>query len=470
MNKRLILFFAIAFVAILAMSAHAEVQNVKVGGDILLQGVARDNIFLRSDNRVATSNTFGAKIRAWLSTVRIKVDADLTDNVMTTVRLINEREVGNENNTNTDIDIDLAYVTLKEFLGKDSPMTLTLGRQEIRFGNGLVIGAPTTNGIGAGHGTATKPTFSDSLDDLSIRRGFDAARATLNYDPLIVDVIYAKINQNNVAAFDDIDLYGANANFAVSKTLSTDFYLFERKRETASVAAITSPETLRTTGVKATFMGIEDLMLSAEGAYQFGEHQANALLYPNEFVTATDTKLNTNRKVSAYALQAVANWIMPKKKFMPTLGGSYTYLSGDKFRSTKDNYNGWDPMFEDQAGGTLFNKILGYSNAQLFNVNGSMKPMDDVTVALNYWYIKLNQVFSNAAGAVNLSGVAGDPTYRMLGDKQDLAHEIDLGVTYDYTEDVQFGLNAGAFLPGKAFAKENDSNATQVIGSMKVTF
>jgi hypothetical protein len=131
-------------------------------------------------------------------------------------------------------------------------------------------------------------------------------------------------------------------------------------------------------------------------------------------------------------------------------------------------------MFEDQAGGTLFNKILGYSNAQLFNVNGSVTPMQDMKVGLNYYYLMLNQPYtnvpSNSPTTITLSGVTGDPTYAMAPYKKSLGHEVDLGVTYDYTEDVQLGLNAGAFIPGTAFAKANDETAKQVIGSMKVTF
>jgi hypothetical protein len=126
-------------------------------------------------------------------------------------------------------------------------------------------------------------------------------------------------------------------------------------------------------------------------------------------------------------------------------------------------------MYVDQAGGTLFNKILGYSNAQLFNVNGSIKPSDDVNVSLNYYYLMLNQTFTGTNPVV-LSGVPNDPTYIMKAGKRDLGHEVDLGLTYDYTEDVQFGLNGGAFIAGHAFADANKDTAKQVIGSMKVTF
>jgi hypothetical protein len=471
MSKRLIVVLALAFVVGMAFTAFAEVQNVKVSGDVTVMGVARNYLDLTAPGTV-TASGFSRKITALISNVRVKVEADLTDNVSTVVRLLNERVWGATNQVNaagtttvantTEIDLDLAYVTLKEFLNPH--LTLSIGRQEMKFGNGLIIGASTTNGIGAGHGTTDKHGLSDSLDDLSSSKAFDAIRATLNFDPLVLDVVYSKLNENSVAIDNDINLYGVNAGFELDKNLNAEVYLFSRNRDTGSVAGITSSEILNTTGARLAFTGIENCMLGLESAFQFGEHQANTTLYPNEGAAS-----NRNRKVTAYALQAIANMAMPSKKYTPSMGASYTYLSGDKAASTADTYKGWDPMFEDQAGGTLFNKILGYSNAQLLNLNGSIKPMEDLKIALNYYYIRLNHSFTGAS-AVNFSGVTGDPTYVVKGGKKYLGSEVDLGVTYDYTEDVQFGLNTGMFMPGNVFSAQNNKKASQVIGSMKVTF
>ncbi|MFA6216069.1 MAG: alginate export family protein [Candidatus Omnitrophota bacterium] len=475
MSKRLIVVIALAFVVGMAFTAFAEVQNVKVSGDITVMGVARNNLSLKTADITATTQGFSRKITALISNVRVKVEADLTDNVSTVVRLLNERVWGAGNQLNaagtttvantTEIDLDLAYVTLKEFLNPH--LTLSIGRQEMKFGNGLVIGAASTNGIGTGHGTTDKRGLPGSLDDLSSSKAFDAMRATLNFDPLVLDVVYSKINENSVAIEDDINLYGVNAGFKIDDNLNAEVYLFSRNRDTGSIGAITSSETLNTTGARLAFTGIENMILGIEGAFQFGEHQANTTLYPNDVASAPDA--NKNRQVRAFALQAIANMAMPSKKYTPSVGGSYTFLSGDKARSTSDSYTGWDPMFEDQAGGTLFNKILGYSNAQLLNLNGSVKPMEDLKVALNYYYIRLNNSFTGN-NLINFSGVAGDPTYAVKAGKKYLGSEIDLGVTYDYTEDVQFGLNTGIFMPGNVFVAGNNKKASQVVGSMKVTF
>jgi hypothetical protein len=178
MGKRLIAVIALALVAGLAFSpAYAEVQNVKVSGDIIASGVARNHFNLANGSAGDKNNIKQSFI---MSQVRVRVDADLTDKVTATVMLINDRvwngQYDNASSGNSDIDLDLAYVSLKEFLY--SPLSLTIGRQEIRFGNGLIIG-----NAGGVNDVANIP------NDLSERKAFDAIRATLNYDPLVVDLV-----------------------------------------------------------------------------------------------------------------------------------------------------------------------------------------------------------------------------------------------------------------------------------------
>ena len=181
MSKRLIFVLAIAFALSFSVAAYAETQNLKVSGDLLIRAIDREGFSLLDDAYEASGIT---------STTRVRIDADLTDNVSTTVRLLNERSWTAETNEDTDIDLDLAYVMMKEFLY--SPLTLTVGRQELRFGNAMIIGDVDSN------------LMSASLNvppDLSARKAFDAIRATLDYDPLVVDVIMSKIDENEVTVW-----------------------------------------------------------------------------------------------------------------------------------------------------------------------------------------------------------------------------------------------------------------------------
>jgi len=438
MGKRLILVLALALVVGLTFSAaYAEVQNVKVSGDIIASGVARSHFNLAVD----PADKSILKQNFLMSQVRVRIDADLTDNVATTVRLINERIWSGQSQDNNNIDLDLAYVTMKEFLY--SPLTLTIGRQEIAFGNSLIIG----------NAKATSNTTSIPTD-LSENKAFDAIRATLNYDPLVVDLVYAQVKQNNTTDRNTISLTGINANYAINKKVNVSAYYWLKKNDDHSTGGTTSsrPDMLSTLGGLVSATPIENLTTSLEAAYQFGKN----------------TETNNQKKHDAWALQAMADYTFAKVKMTPKIGASYTYLSGNKGGADTRN-DGWDAMFYDQKLNNIVYTILPFSNMNAFNLKGSMKPVEDVTVGLVYGYYNVAQKDAGTFTIPNTydGGTAyGTGTYT---GKTHLGSAIDGTVTYDYTEDVQFGLTGGLFLPGNALAS-NAQNATQLIGSVKVSF
>ncbi|MBU0548466.1 MAG: alginate export family protein [Candidatus Omnitrophica bacterium] len=451
MGKRLIIVLALALLVGLTFSAaYAEVQNVKVSGDITMSGVLRKHFGLMA----ATAGDKSVLKQSFLmSQTRVRVDADLTDNVMATVRLINERIWNGQNDLNTansanstNIDLDLAFVTLKEFLY--SPLTLTVGRQNIKFGNGLVIGKS-----GASANTTNIPT------DLSERRAFDAIRATLDYDPLVVDLVYAKVRQTTTVDRNDIVLSGVNAAYALNKKTNISGYFYLKNDDFKAGAAASRPQSdkVKTVGVLVTSTPIDNLNASLEAAYQFGRN-------------SDATNLNQKRH-SAWALQAMADYTFVKVKTTPKVGASYTYLSGRDTGNGTVN-EGWDPMFYDQALNGITYALLPMTNMSVLNLKASCKPVEDVTLAANYGYYDVAQKNGGTltspstydAGAVYLNAVA------YTGESH-LGDALDLTAVYDYTEDVQFSLTGGLFRAGNAITIASDKQvAQQVIGSMKVTF
>ncbi len=225
MSKRLVLVFCALFVLASAVPAFAAVQNIKVSGDILAREVMRNNFDLVKGDGVAGED----EMQLTNSVVRIRVDADLTDNVQTTLRLINERNWGvhTAEASDSDIDLDLAYVTLKEFFC--SPLSLAIGRQELHFGNDMIMGdgvGDQTSGLLSGlMGTNQTTSYGEATGlqsrngDLAYRKAFDAVRATLNYDPLVIDVVAAKIDEDTIIggdSTDDVTLFGMNAGYKFS--------------------------------------------------------------------------------------------------------------------------------------------------------------------------------------------------------------------------------------------------------------
>jgi len=438
MGKRLILVLALALVVGLTFSAaYAEVQNVKVSGDIIASGVARSHFNLAvnpADKSILKQNFL-------MSQVRVRIDADLTDNVAATVRLINERIWSGQSQDNNNIDLDLAYVTLKEFLY--SPLTLTLGRQEIAFGNSLIIG----------NAKATSNTTSIPTD-LSENKAFDAIRATLNYDPLVIDLVYAQVKQNNTQDRNTISLTGINANYTINKKVNVSAYYWLKRDDDHVNDTSSRTDELSTVGGLISATPIENLITSLEVGYQFGKN----------------TETDNQKRHDAWALQALADYTFAKVKMTPKIGASYTYLSGSKTvgSGSATRNQGWDEMFYDQKLNNIVYTILPFSNMSALNLKASCKPVEDVTVSAVYGYYDVAQKSTNNYYVTSTydSGTTYNSSYTGKGH---LGSALDGTVTYDYTEDVQFGLTGGLFLPGNALTN-NAQNATQLIGSVKVTF
>lgn len=498
----------VAIVSMMAMPAFAAVQNVKVSGDITAAGVYRNDFDLQKRGGPGSGNTTSTdKEEDFLSITRLRVDADLTDNVSTTVRLLNERNwngdstVGVENNRNIgfnaanaidverQIDIDLANVTLKEFLY--SPLTLTVGRQELRFGNGMIVGDPDTNGVALDSALAE--------GDLSARKAFDAIRAKLDYNPLVIDLIYAKVAERNTILDDDTTLTGINATYELNKETTLEGFFFSKIRG-KNQAAVTNVDAgnatsfsvangvkqktdiVNTIGGRVVNKSVKNLTIDAQGAYQFGTYNPN--FDPNARYTSA-TQLAGTAPRSAWGAEAILSYdlkdVASIAKWEPVVSAAYVFLSGaNKNRTGSKTYKGWDAMFEDQTSGHILNAIMGYSNAHILGASLKAKPVADITAKLDYvalWFAKRYPANELVGSTVNLSGVSTAQTFR-LGDGRFVGQEVDLTLTYDYTEDVQFSLLGGIFLPTDVINEGPASQgvlreraaAKELIASMKVTF
>ena len=496
----------LAIVSFIAQPAFAAVQNVKVSGDISVSAVSRSNFDLDKSSRDPNSLGSGSNQDSqsdFLSITRVKVDADLSDNVSTSVRLLNERNWNGDSTTGTeanrnvglttagtsgdenDIDLDLASITLKDFLF--SPLTLTVGRQELRFGNGWIVGDPDTNGIALGSELAE--------GDLSVRKAFDAIRARFDYNPLVLDLIYAKVAENNTILNDDTTLGGINVSYELSAATTLEGFFFSKVRGSGATAATNvdtgdatsfitdikqKADVVNTVGVRAVNKSIKNLTLDVQGAYQFGTY--NPKFDPNARFISTSLPVLDRGETSprsAWGTEVVAAYdlkdVAAISKWEPSITGAYIYLSGESRDKTwKKSYRGWDSMFEDQTFGHLINAIMGFSNTHLLGVSLKAKPAADLTATLDYvtgWFAKRYP----EERVTILSGVSTARQFTM-GKTPHFGQEVDFTLNYDYTEDVQLSLLGGVLLPTKTINTDgpndfrNRTAAAELIGSMKVTF
>ena len=249
-----------------------------------------------------------------------------------------------------------------------------MGRQELRFGNGWIVGDPDTNGLALASALAE--------GDLSSRKSFDAIRARLDYNPLILDLIYAKIAENASTLNDDTTLSGVNAGYELSANTNLEGFIFSKVRGVTGTNGATSVDSgvatsfdtakqatdvVNTVGARVVNKSVKNLTLDGQVAYQFGTY--NPKLDPNaRFVSATD-KAETSAR-SAWGTEVVAVYDLKDvsmiSKYEPTLTGVYVYLSGEgRDKVGNKTYKGWDGMYEDQTFGHLINAVMGFSNVHL---------------------------------------------------------------------------------------------------------
>ncbi len=441
MSKKLIVVLALAFVVGITAAAFAEVQNVKVGGDITSVVVSRQQLDLQGKNLELSADNEFATIS------RIKIDANLTDNVDVTFRLLNERVWGGATgNTGTDtstseIDIDVAYVTLKEFLKETTnvPLNLIIGRQNIKIGSGLLIGANGTN-----QGNSTQ--LPVGANDLSVRSAFDAIVGIWDFTPeLSVTTGMIKATEGSIAAGKDTDIYVVDAVYKLGEDAMNSVV------EGTYALKHTTRNDINNFGGRVTSTPVENLNIEAEYVYQ----TARSATAGDMHGTSSDW-LDENHKTKASdAVRLGATYALPDVTWKPAFGIDFTRLSKN-----------WNKMDESLVPADLANLILANSNVKVLGFTASAKPQDDVTLKLRYANFALAKKGVSSIVDTNYTAT----TYTMDSTKKALGYEVDAGIAYDYTADVQFGLNYGIFSPGKAFSDTNRKSASQVIGSMKVSF
>jgi len=477
---------AAALMLVLASPAFAAIQDVKVSGSITSYFVGRDDFDFDVPGQ---TNKFSQDF--FYTSTHVLISSDLSDNVSAQVGIANEVAWGDLNNADSasggtsetttgqdqNVDLELANLTLKSFLY--SPLTLTIGRQSLSYGNDFIIGAG---------GNASVGTMANVANDLSRTQNYDGVRAVLDYKPLTVDLVYVKTNSNNLTggetlasgtSKDDDDLYGAVANYQLNDPMSTvvegSFWSQisngNRSGGTAGANGDKANEVF-VPDLRVSTNPIKDLTLGLEGATQFG-HIYNASISnpPND----------QNAKLSrVWGLQGKASYNLPiLEKYKPVIAETVSYYSGDNLKS-KDKNNAWQPLYNDQDLGTrIWRSLFAPTNLETSELSLQANPLEDVTTQLVWTDLFLADGLGSGSASYGSIYTAnggllpdGDvPTTNLqIKDKRNLGNELDGIITYQYTEDVTFGLNLGVFAPGSLFTSKNNGDATEAIASVGVNF
>jgi len=462
----------VALVLVFVAPAFAETQNVKVSGSIDAYWFYRNNYDLLDNNDAgvlsagtavpgqAHAGSLTQRSEAddyFMSTTQVEISADLTDNVSTVINLLNERD-WNDSSTAAgsttaaaqfDIDLDLAYVQMKEIFY--SPLTLTIGRQDLWFGRGFIVG--NNNHAWDRNGNIAAKEYSAST-------AFDAMRATLDFSPWTLDFVYSKIAEGSNNPENDIDLYVANVNykFAEYNAVAEGYYVGEVDRATLATTAGMFNNDTETLGARVQFDPISQITLGGELAYQFGDYRAS-LTVPTR-----------DRAAWAADIFGTYRWDYTWK---PSVTLEYVSFSGeeDLGAGATNEYGAWNGLYRGHFWTAYadFREFVyataqaddqpATTNQEFIQVKGAIKPLEDLLVEAAYTYLWTPERVHKTPGVLS-SATEND----------NIGSEFDLQVTYDYTEDVSFGILAGWFIPGNFYISPNDATAADVVSSVKVTF
>ena len=433
MKKLRVVCVLIAFGG-LAASTFADVQNIRISGDIRIRGYYLNDVVCDAAGRPTDTSFISQR-------TRVTVEADLEDHILAVVTIRAEGLWGAGDETagtsgagwNTgrinrgwDVGIDEAYVQLNEMFW--SAATLKLGRQYLNYGHGMI------------------------LSSAEQEYNFDAARLVLDFYPLVIDVVGAKLVERSTftsvnSGHGGSDLVFVNARYetANSPIKDVEAYIgYVSQPGSANFCSTRVPPTGQVVGTSPIIAGLRtDLApvknwdIWAEGAYEFG----------------TDS-------LSAWLVNLGTRFTMKDVKWTPSLNANYTYASGGGQGGT------FIPWFDYGYNGYLFNPAL--ANIHIFNLGASVKPSKNTSLALEgYYYLKASRNVNVASGAnVDFGG------YGFVGSatSQNVGWEIDAIAGYDYSKDVRVQLVYGVFVPDNAFSGVIASTAQEVRGEINVKF
>ena len=505
-----------AAVLLTAIPAFAELQTVQVGGSIRVRGnywtspagpdswTARNSIFqgpLTNSFRPAGNPLAGLRWAAqpgrlavvspvdWDETghgvsfveqrTKLNAKADFTDQVASFVELDSYDIWGEDFRSNyitgangravsvDDVEVYQAYIEANEMWGQ--PLRLRIGRQELKFGSGWLIG---TNDAGS---------FFRGLS-------FDGVRATYATDMLSVDAVWAKLAENGPIEEDgDVDLYGVYGSYLGIENITLDAYwlMLRDARSLADTQVGWFGEwvedvlnvddydvtDLHTIGLRAAGVW-QALDFEGELAYQFGDADAvgrrfagAGLLSPYGDDEADYGEWGGNLLLG-YTFDV---------QYSPRVFVGGAYFGGEDNRDLNfwqwlgavacpfwhaDASVSFNRLFSDwQYGQFVGSDNHDCSNLWVAYTGVNAKPTEKLTVALLLAYVQSLEDYD-----------APWPTFSILGrrfvplgalswlDRENADHlctELCLSATYNYSQDLSFEVGYSHMFLGEGAAQGN---------------
>lgn len=379
----------------------------------------------RADN-VPTGNTywlFRTKVHLGYSPVDwLRVYAEGRDS-------FSENDRRNPAPENDRADLHQAYVTLGG--GKDFPLAVQIGRQELQYGDERLIGSFDWNNIG---------------------RVFDATRAryqiaSWNVDAFVGRVVVPVDEVFNVA--NDYDWFsGVYASTrALCPKQETQFYFLARNTGLGSPNAVEdplvglpSPRDIYTLGARFKSLPgeLNGWDYTIELAGQLGRFKESAS--------------GPSLDHAAFALTAGTGYTVPTCPMNTRLGLEYNFASGDSDPSDHEHET-FDNLFPTNHKFYGYMDLAAWQNLHNPRFTLSLKPLKFLTVTLDYhlfWLADTADYFYTASGAPRRGALPGSGTGydRNPGYNNFVGSELDVVVTYAPKPWLNAQVGYGHFFAG----------------------
>lgn len=505
-------------IALLAISAAAELQNVEVGGKIEIYGAAYSKFydaalldripaaFLRGrpmgpNGTVSLYRTDGKgdSFGFFEQRTRLHVKADFTDEVSAFVELDSIDTWGEDfrsvnyvtgadtrSNSGDDVELFQAYIDVAQIWGL--PVSLRVGRQELEFGSGWLVGA-------------------DPGPDYFTGLSFDAIRLTYEQDEFTVDAWAAKVAETFSDFGDgDIDFYGVYATYALpggesdeDSPLQLDLYWMllrdDQPVSNTSLGVVGEwwEDVLDRDQYGTTMLHTAGARLSgawasfdyeAEAAYQWGNADALGAL----FAPVGGLYGDSDARWSNWAGHMEAGYTLDVK-YSPRLYIGGSYYGGEDRRDL--SFSDWLNPFNEPEASASFNRLFSsWREDMFFDMSGMSNfwkaylgataafPSDAVELGFSLTYLSALDSFDQPVGMV----VDGRrvPFFSMFpfwtdSGSNDLGWQTFVYATYQYSEDLSFEVGWSHYFVGDAmadgvFADDNGLSLLDGLGADDVDY
>ena len=451
--KKQWLMMALVAVVGLAANSFADVQNIRLSGDTRIRGYWLDNAAQSTMGGGGTN--YEANSAFIEQRTRVSVEADLEDHVLVVVSLTAEGIWGAADQSSTagpgteddgggaidrgwSVGVDEAYIQLNEMFY--SPATLKLGRQYMTYGHGLLISS------------------------LEQSYNYDAGRLVLDYYPVTLDLVGARLADNGSFGGDSnhqsTDLVWLNARYEMSDNIVKDveaYFGWVAQSAHGGTSSTNVPPSLNgaspwVIGIRGDLTPADSVKAWFEAAYEAG---ANG--------TVSDDS------IQATLLNAGASFAI-KGGWSPVIRANYTFASGGGKGQTGGS-NGtpgqgaFRPWFDYVEGynGYLFSPYL--SNIHIFNLGVSSKPYENMSLSCNiYYYLKADSdSFAGSNPNIDFGGLEYAHADVAQANSRQLGWEIDNVFGYDYSKDVRFQLVNAFFIPGGAYRHDGPGGTVNAV-------